>query len=179
MQIKAAQQDVQSTFLRGSVGQTVSGLVWLASATLGTWVNERAAILVLVFVGAMIFPLTQLGLRLLGRPAGLAKGHPMNALAMQVAFIAPLSLPLIGAAALYNINWFYSAFMLALGTHYLPFMFLYGMWEFGVLAALLIGGGAAVGMLFPDAFTPGGWFTGVILLLFAVLVQITPRFSRR
>ena len=179
MEIKVAQQDVQSTFLRGSVGQTVSGVIWLASAALGTWVSERAAILLLVLVGALIFPLTQLGLRLLGRPAGLPKGHPMNQLAMQTAFIAPLSLPVIGAAALYNINWFYPAFMLVLGTHYLPFMFLYGMWEFGVLAALLIGGGVVVGRLMPDMFTVGGWYTAVVLLLFALFVQITPQFSKK
>ena len=179
MEIKAAQQDVQTTFLRGSVGQTVSGLIWLASAALGTWVSERAAILVLVLVGAMIFPLTQLGLRLLGRPAGLPKGHPMNALAMQVAFIAPLSLPVIGAAALYNINWFYPAFMLVLGTHYMPFIFLYGMWEFGVLAALLIGGGVVIGRYLPDSFMIGGWYTAVVLLLFALFVQVTSRFSKK
>jgi hypothetical protein len=179
MEIKAAQQDVQSTFLRGSVGQTVSGVIWLVSAFLGTWVSERSAILVLVLVGALIFPLTQLSLRLLGRPAGLPKGQPMNQLATQVAFIVPLSLPLIGAAALYNTNWFYPAFMLVLGTHYMPFIFLYGMWEFGVLAALLIGGGVAIGMFFPDTFTLGGWFTGVVLLLFALYVQLGPRFSKR
>lgn len=179
MDIKVAQQDVQSTFLRGSVGQAVSGLIWLVSAALGTWASERSAILVLVLGGAFIFPLTQLTLRLLGRPAGLPKGHPMNALAMQVAFILPLTLPVIGAAAMANINWFYPAFMLVLGTHYLPFMFLYGMWEFGLLAALLIGGGVAIGMSFPDTFTIGGWVTAVVLLLFALLVQLTPRILKR
>jgi hypothetical protein len=102
----------------------------------------------------------------------------MNQLGMQVAFIAPLSLPLIGAAALYNINWFYPAFMLILGTHYLPFIFLYGMWEFAVLSATLIGGGVAAGMLLPDTFVTGGWFTAVVLLLFAVLVQITSGLSK-
>jgi len=35
-----------------------------------------------------------------GRPASLPKGHPMNALAMQVAFAVPLSLPLIGSVTL-------------------------------------------------------------------------------
>lgn len=178
MEIKSAQHDVQSTFLRGSVGQTVSGVIWLFSAALGTWVSERYAILVLVFAGIFIFPLTQLTLRLLGHPAGLPKGHPMNQLAMQVAFIVPLSLPVVGAAALYNIDWFYPAFILVLGTHYLPFMFLYGMWEFGMLSALLIGGGVAIGMLLPHSFTAGGWFTGIVLLGFALLVQITPRFSK-
>ena len=179
MDIKVAQEDVRSTFLRGSVGQAASGLIWLVSAALGTWVSERSAILVLVLVGALVFPLTQLTLRLLGRPAGLPKGHPMNALAMQVAFILPLTLPVIGAAAMANINWFYPAFMLVLGTHYLPFMFLYGMWEFGALAALLIGGGVAIGMVFPDTFTIGGWFTATVLLLFALVMQLTPGYSKR
>jgi hypothetical protein len=178
MEIRTAQQDVQTIFLRGSVGQAVSGLIWLVSAALGTWVNERSAILVLVLVGALIFPLTQLTLRLLGRPSGLHKGHPMNGLAMQVAFIVPLSLPVIGAAALYNIDWFYPAFMLVLGTHYMPFMFLYGMWEFGLLSAVLIGGGVVIGMLFPGTFTLGGWYTAAALILFAILVQITPRPSK-
>ena len=178
MEIKSAQQDVQSIFLRGSVGQAVSGSIWLVSAILGTWVNERYAIVLLVLAGVFIFPLTQLALRLLGKPVGLPKGHALNQLAMQVAFIVPLNLPVIGAATLYNINWFYPAFMLIVGTHYMPFIFLYGMWEFGVLSALLIGGGVAIGMLLPHTFTPGGWFTGLVLLLFALFVQITPKRSR-
>ena len=179
MDIKSAQQDVQSTFLRGSVGQAVSGSIWLLSTILGTWVNERSAILVLVLAGILIFPLTQLTLRLLDRPGKLPKEHPMNQLAMQVAFIVPLSLPVIGAASLYNLNWFYPAFMLIVGTHYMPFIFLYGMWEFAVLSTLLIGGGVAIGMLLPDTFIVGGWFTAMILLLFAVIVQFTPRLSRK
>jgi hypothetical protein len=42
----------------------------------------------------------QFALRLLGRPAGLPRGHPMNALPVQTAFILPLTLPVIGAAQL-------------------------------------------------------------------------------
>ena len=179
MDIKTAQKDVETTFLRGSVGQTVSGLIWLVSAVLGTWGSERQAILVLVLGGALTFPLTQLALRLLGRLNSLSKGHPMNQLAMQAAFIVPLNLPVIGAAALYNINWFYPAFMIVLGTHYLPFIFLYGMWEFGVLAAVLIFGGVGIGMWLPDAFTLGGWVTAIILLLFAVFVQFSSRTPRQ
>jgi hypothetical protein len=178
MEIKSAQQDVQSTFLRGSVGQLVSGSIWLVSAILGTWVSERSAILVLVLAGTLIFPLTQLTLRLLGRSGGLPIGHPMNQLATQVAFIVPLSMPVIGATSLFNINWFYPAFMLIVGAHYMPFIFLYGMWEFAVLSALLIGGGVAIGMLLPSTFVTGGWFTAVVLLLFAMLVQITPGLSK-
>lgn len=179
MDIKSAQQDVRSTFLRGSVGQAVSGSIWLVSAILGTWVSERSAILVLALAGMFIFPLTQLTLRLFGHSGRLPPGHPMNQLAMQVAFIVPLSLPVIGAASLYNPNWFYPAFMLIVGTHYMPFVFLYGMWEFAVLSALLIGGGVVIGMLLPDVFVTGGWFTAIALLLFAIVVQVTPKLSRK
>lgn len=62
----------------------------------------QAAILVLVLAGTVIFPLTQMLLRLMGRPASLPKGHPMNALAMQVAFTLPLSFPLIFAATVHH-----------------------------------------------------------------------------
>jgi hypothetical protein len=179
MDLKTAQQDVQSTFLRGSVGQTVSGVIWLASAVLSTWTTERYGILALVFGGMFIFPLTQLGLRLLGRPHALPKGHPMNQLAMQAAFVAPLLLPLVGAASLYHLNWFYPAFMIAIGVHYLPFIFLYGMWEFSLLVMALLGGGIAIGMFLPDSFSTGDWLAGVVLLVFAVLVQVTPRFSKQ
>ena len=91
----------------------------------------------------------------------------MNALAMQVAFVLPLSLPLVFAATAYRQNWFYPAFMIALGSHYLPFIFLYGMWQFGVLAALLIGSGLAIGMYLPSIFSLGGWSTAMVLLVFA------------
>lgn len=178
MDIKSAQQDVQTMFVRGSVGQAVSGIIWLASAVLGTWVSERYAILTLVLVGMFIFPLTQLVLRLLGHSGGLPKGHPMNALAMQVAFIVPLCLPVIGAASLYNINWFYPAFMLIIGVHYMPFIFLYGMWEFAVLAVLLIFGSVGIGMFLPDTFIIGGWFTAVVLLVFAFWVRMFPKMTK-
>jgi hypothetical protein len=132
MDIQTAQRDVQSTYLRGTVGQAVSGLIWLASAILADVAGERAA----------------------------------------------LSLPVIGAASLHNINWFYPAFMVILGVHYMPFIFLYGMWEFGMLSAILIGAGVAIGRLYPNTFATGGWFTAAVLLLFAALVQIKPAVSR-
>lgn len=175
MDIKTAQQDVQTTFMRGAVGQAVSGIIWLISAALGTWVGERPAIIMLVLAGMFIFPLTQLGLRVLGHAISLPNKHPMNALAMQVAFMLPLNMLLVAPAAWYNINWFYPAFMLIVGTHYMPFIFLYGMWEFAVLAAVLIFGSVGIAMYLPESFTIGGWFTAIVLLLFAAWVWITKK----
>jgi hypothetical protein len=169
VQIADAQRDVRSIFLGGFAGQLVSGLVWLLSAVLATWRSPKSAIIALVVVGFFIFPLTQLVLRLMGRPASLPKGHPMNALGMQVAFMLPLNLLLVAAATAYRLNWFYPAVMILLGTHYFPFIFMYGMPQFGVLAALLIGAGVVIGLYVPSAFSLGAWLTAALLLLFAFI----------
>jgi hypothetical protein len=167
MEIIQAQREVRTTFVGGFAGQLVASAVWFLSAISHTWVSFRAAVLVLVVGGFFIFPLTQLLLRLMGRPGSLPKRHPMNGLAMQVAFTLPLTLPLVFAATVYRHSWFYPAFMIALGSHYLPFIFLYGMWEFGVLAAALIGSGIMIGLYLPTAPSLGGWLTASMLLAFA------------
>ena len=169
MEISDAQQEVRSVYRDGVVGQTVSGLIWLLSAALGTWVSVRAGVIALAVGGMFIFPLTQLTLQIFGGPTTLRNENPLNGLAMQVAFIVPLSIPVIGAAALYNVDWFYPAFMVIVGAHYLPFVFLYGMWEYAVLAGVLIAGGVTIGYLLPDTFSIGGWFGGAVLLLFAII----------
>jgi len=165
--ISDAQRDVRTVFVGGFAGQLVSSAVWFLSAALATWHSQRAAIETLVFGGVFIFPLTQLLLRLMGRPYALPKGHPMNALGMQVAFTVPFTLPVVGAATLHNQNWFYPAVMVVVGAHYMPFIFQYGMWQFGILAASMIGAGVAIGMYLPSAFSLGGWLTAILLLFFA------------
>lgn len=169
MHIAEAQRHVRSTFYGGFAGQLVSSLVWLASAILATWVSPKTAILTLVLGGMLIFPLTQLLLRLMGRPASLPKGHSMNALAIEIAFIVPLLLPLIAAATLHRSNWFYPAFMIVIGVHYLPFMFLYGMPQFGALAAALIGAGLLISLYVPSIFSLGAWIGAALLLIFALI----------
>lgn len=169
MTVAEAQLEVRRAFLGGFMGQLVSGLIWLASAAAFRAAGTRPAIWILVVAGMFIFPLTQLGLRLIGRPGTLSKENPFGALGMQTAFIVPLCLPVIGAAALYRIEWFYPAFMIVVGAHYLPFVTLYGMRMFAALGALLVGAGVAIGWIGVGGFDAGGWLTAAILILFAFL----------
>src|SRR5512134_2485028 len=138
MHVSDAQREVRTVFRGGSVGQLVSGLLWLGSAALATWSTSRNAIGFLVVGGFFIFPLTQLGLKLLGGPASLSRENPLGALGMQVAFTLPLSLPVVGAVAIHHLDWFYPACIVVLGAHYLPFVFLYGMRLFAVLSFGLV-----------------------------------------
>lgn len=60
--------------------------------------------------------------------------------------------------------------MVAIGVHYLPFMFLYGTCQFDLLGGLMLGGGTALLMLRHDLFITGGWFTAIVLLVFSVIL---------
>ena len=174
MDISDAQRDVRRTFLGGFAGQLVSSVLWFVSAALATWSSPRNAIIILVVGGMFIFPLTQVLLRVMGRRPSLGAGHPMYQVGMQVAFTLPLNLPLVAAATMYRLNWFYPAFMIALGTHYLPFDFLYGMRLFTVLAVLLIGAGVALGV-YVSVFSLGAWLTAIVLLIFAFIGRAVAR----
>jgi hypothetical protein len=169
MELAQAQRDVQETFIGGFAGQLVSAVLWFASASACTWHSLRVGGLILVFGGILIFPLTQLLLRMMGHRSALPKGHPMNALGMQVAFTLPLSLPVVLAIASVRPGWFYPAFMIVLGAHYLPFVFMYGMWQFSVLCAVLVSGGLLIGMYVPQPVSLGAWLTSFVLLIFALI----------
>jgi hypothetical protein len=169
MIIRAAQREIRTVFMGGFAGQLVSGILWLASAALSTWVAPTYGMLGLFFGGMFIFPLTQLTLRLMRRTTKLSPENSLNQLAMQIAFTVPINFLLVGAATLANMNWFYPAAMIAVGAHYLPFIFLYGMWQFGILAGLMIVGGYVFAQVLPVGFSTGGWITGVLLLVAAVV----------
>jgi hypothetical protein len=178
MEIIQAQKDVRETFLGGFAGQLVSAVLWGASAAACTWHSFRLGELVLILGGFLIFPLTQLVLRSMGHAYALPKGHPMNALGVQVAFTLPLTLPLVLAIATFNPAWFYPAVMIPLGAHYLPFIFMYGMWQFGVLSAALIVSGVVIGRYVPTPVSLRAWVTAALLLVFAFVGRRVARTSR-
>jgi hypothetical protein len=175
MLITEAQREVRTVYLGGFVGQAVSSALWLCSAAAATWGSPRRGILILAFGGAFIFPMTQTVLRVMGRQASLSAGNPMRYLAMQVAFTVPLNLLVVAGATLYRLNWFYPACMIVVGTHYMPFVFLYGMWQFWILSGILVTGGVVIGLYVPASFSLGGWVTGMVLLAFAFVGRFAAR----
>lgn len=167
MEISEAQKEMRTRFVGGFYGQLVSGLLWLTSACLATWSSPRAAITMLVAGGVFIFPLTELLVRLGGVKGWISAENSLRELGMHVAFVLPASMPLLIPIGLYRLNWFYPAMMILLGAHYLPFVFLYGMRMFGILAVLLVGGGILIALYWSSSFSAGTWITGIILLVFA------------
>lgn len=169
MKVLEAQREMRVAFLGGFAGQLVSGLIWLVAAALGTWWQPAIGMLWLFFGCFFIFPLTQLVIRLMGRPGKVSAENGLWPLGSQVAFTVPLNFLLVGAATLFRETWFLPAAMIVVGSHYLPFITLYGMKLFGILAALLILAGAALALYGPQIFSLGGWITGFVLIMFAFL----------
>lgn len=169
MNILEAQREMRSAFLGGFAGQLVSGLIWLIAAALGTWASPGYGMAALFFGSMAIFPLTRLGVRLLGRPGKVSLENKLWELGVQAAFTVPLNFLLVGAATLYHESWFFPAAMIAVGSHYLPFITLYGMKVFGVLGSLLVMLGASLALYGPELFSLGGWLTGAILIIFAFI----------
>lgn len=161
MDIQDAQREVRSVYIGGFWGQLVSSIIWLASAAVGTWVSPKASILTAVIAGFFIFPLTQMMLRLSGRPARVSEGNSFHFLGMQVAFVRPFSMLLLVPAGLYRLNWFFPALMILLGAHYLPFATLYGMRMFLFLAGILLGAGVVIAHYFSGTFSLGAWVAGL------------------
>jgi len=167
-------------FLGGAVGQFVTGIVWLLSAALSMFVSENMGIIALFVGGAFIYPLTQLGLRLLGRSQTVSAANPFNQYFLHSVIAFGATFVLVYAATLFRTDWFYPAFMLATGAHYLSFVMFYGMNQFGTLAGILIAVGVALAMLDPGVFSAGGWLTGAVLIGYAFIIwrTVVPELSQ-
>ena len=168
MKVADAQLEVRTMYMGGLIGQLVSAAVWASSAAFASIYSMKAGIIALFCGGLFIFPLTQLALKIAGKPAALPAHNPLKELAIEVAVIAPLMLPLAGAAALHKIEWFYPAMIIAVGAHYLPFSFLYGMHHFIGLAIALIVSGLVVGIYAPQLAIAAAWLTAVFMAAAAV-----------
>ena len=173
MLVAAAQRDVRRVYSGGFYGQLVSAAVWLSAAVVATWISTTLSVAVLFLGGTLIFPLTWLTIRMTGRPASLPSGHPMTALAMQIAFTVPIGLVVVVAMLAGRDELFFPASMVIVGAHYLPFTFLYGMRMFAYLSFALVVPGLLLLVWVPAPFASGGWVTGVVLVVFAFLLRMS------
>lgn len=169
MNINDCQREMRLAFLGGFAGQMVSGVIWLGAAAASTWVRPIVGMLILSFGSMLIFPLTQALLRLMGYQAKASPENKLWGLGGQIAFTVPINFSLVAVATLYHQDFFFPAAMIVVGAHYLPFVTLYGMNMFGLLAGLLVLGGVGLVMYAPPLFSLGGWVTAVILIGFAFI----------
>lgn len=163
------QREMRIAFLGGFAGQLISGIIWFVASIISVIISKEMGMIVLFFGCMGIFPLTQLTLKLMGREAVVSKENKLWYLSSQVAFTVPINFILVGAIILFHPDWFFPATMIIVGSHYLPFITLYGMKIFGILASTLVILGLIIGMIGSTFFSLGGWITSVLLIVFAFI----------
>lgn len=151
MNIKAAQEELCSSYANGAIGVAVSGVVWLASGIAALSLDTRLAMAVLFFGGMAIHPLSTLIVRqIMKRPAVSAE----NSLEMIGLLTVPIIL--LGLFAGYLVSgdkpaWFFAIALMAVGARYLTFKTIYGLSHYIFLGfALLAIGFAGIWLAFPS-----------------------------
>lgn len=179
-ELTRAQAELRYGYRSASVGQIYGGAVWLVSAVLWIAAGTTLGVLVLLIGGFLIYPVTTLASRLLGNPGSVPPANPLREASIAIPVVGALCIPVVGAAALYDINWFYPAFMVVMGAHYLPFSFLYGMPVFIPLGAFMWLAGLSIGLWAPEWSVVGALLTGAALVWVGARAAIDYRkeFSR-
>lgn len=136
----------------------------MASALAWSMLGTTAGVLVLLVGGVLIYPVTTLVSRLLGSAGSIPPSNPLRMAGFTIPIVGAMGIPVAGAASLYDIDWFYPAFMVIMGAHYLPFSHLYGMRVFLPLGAGMWLAGLAIALWAREASVIGAWLTGLALL---------------
>ncbi|NOY23639.1 MAG: hypothetical protein GXO70_09060 [Acidobacteria bacterium] len=148
---------------------TVEGFLWLLSATLGAYGQSHIAILLLIIGGMFIHPVS-LGISRIIGLSRIEKSNPLPILNTWLALMIPLGLPLIFMAVSEGrTNLFYPAFTILIGAHWLPFIYIYAMKSFAVLAGVLVMIGIVFGFVLTNSFSPCGFTVGGVHLIFAIV----------
>jgi len=83
MDIAAAQKDMREAYFNGSTGALVSGLVWLMAGILAFYTDQKTALIVFLVGGMMIFPVSVVLDKLLGRSGKHDPKNPLGQLALE------------------------------------------------------------------------------------------------
>lgn len=169
--IEAAQKDMNSAYYYGVPGILVSGSVWLLASAVAFLHSANAGIATLVVAGTVIFPLSVLLCKAVGRSGKHAKGNPLAPLAIEGTVWMLFSIPIAIGAAFYRPEWFFPTMMFVIGGRYLTFNTLYGnrvFWFFGVV--LFAAGWLLLALQAP--VYAGGIAGGAIELVFALLILL-------
>jgi len=76
--MKDAQADMRQAYLSGGPGVVVSGIVWLATGIIATFVTQQMTILIFFIAGMFIYPLGIVLSKLLKRSGKHDKENPLG-----------------------------------------------------------------------------------------------------
>ncbi len=161
MNITDAQHDMRDGYFWGATGVLTSGLVWCVAGIVCLVYSPERAVWALFIGGALIYPISVVLDKLLGRRGSTEPGNPLASLAMATTLWLIFSLPIAYVVFTVNPGWFFPAMLLVIGGRYLCFATIFGARIYWILGGSLV---AAAYLLFKiDASPALGAFTGSAL----------------
>jgi hypothetical protein len=167
------QREMRHAHLDGAPGILVSGLVWVAAAVVCQLLGIHQGVWTLLVGGALIYPVSAVLTKALGRPAKTGTANAMNQLGMASTIWLILCCAMAYGLYLSKPGLFFPAMMVTIGSRYLVFATMFGRTIFWTMGATLIAAGiftlyAAIAPAFAAAAG------GAIEVLFAVFVFTKP-----
>lgn len=166
---EAHQQEMRHAHYDGAPGILVSGLVWITAAVVCYQLGMNKAVWTLLIGGALIYPVSAILTKVLGRPATTSKTNALNQLAMASTIWLILGCAMAYGLFLFMPVLFFPAMMATIGCRYLIFASVYGrsiFWVMGV--CLIVAGNFALFSKIPPTMAAG--LGGLIEVLFAAFV---------
>ncbi|WP_395010246.1 DUF7010 family protein [Undibacterium sp.] len=166
---EAHQQEMRHAHYDGASGILVSGLVWIAATLVCYQVGTHQAVWTLLIGGALIYPLSLLVTKALGRPATTSKANALNQLGMASTIWLILCCAMSYGLYLLKPELFFPAMMATIGSRYLVFASMYGNPIFWVMGICLIVAGT-LSILTTISPSTAAAIGGLIEVLFALYV---------
>lgn len=170
LSISEEQQDeMRHAYNDGAPGILVSGLVWIAAALACNLLGTNQAVWTLLIGGALIYPISAIVTKAIGRPAKTSKANALNQLGMASTIWLILCCAMAYGLFLLKPALFFPAMMATIGSRYLIFASIYGRSIFWLLGVSLI---VAANLSFFSAAPPvvAAGLGGLIEILFAFFV---------
>jgi hypothetical protein len=161
------------TYLGASPHTFYTAAVWLAGGLVGEFASRGLAIWVFILGATFTIPMGELLRKLMQAPNAMSPENKLGKLFMLSAFGIPLCYPLIYLACRGNLNFFFPAFSILVGAHYLIFIYGYGLNSFGLVAFLLVAIGSLSAIIYPQQFSLSAYGTAIVLIVFGIYHYIT------
>lgn len=167
--MKTNHRDFRQTYLGAAPHSLTVGSLWIISGMVSNYTSTGFAILFFFFATAINFPIGELVRKLMKVQNRMSKDNNLDKLFTWLSLTIPLSIPLVFMACQYNINWFFPAFAVLVGAHYLPFVWAYQMPTFAVLGGLIVISGSLIGYFYSQSFDLAAYATGGLIILFGLI----------
>lgn len=131
---EAHQNEMCYAHYDGAPGVLVSGFVWVTAASVGYLIGIYQSVWTLLIGGALIYPISLVLTKMLGRPAKVSNGNALNQLAMASTVWLILCCLMAFGLFLLKQNLFFPAMMATIGCRYFVFASVFGrsiFWIFG------------------------------------------------